>query len=176
MARSPFVDEALTRRWLANLSRPERLADGDMRALLRAHARDAAGPPFEAGDAIVEKAKENRQLIFGAHLVWDEGLGEGWEEGELFELSEQEARQMLFAEPGGTLVETVKRYANEDHVVGWIVVNEIVANGNEGERGMRTDYPWYQTIGREFVAESFHLARKYDPNATLVLNEFGFET
>jgi endo-1,4-beta-xylanase len=131
---------------------------------------------FEAGDAIVANAKENRQLIFGAHLVWDEGLGEGWEEGELFELSEQEARELLFAEPGGTLVETVKRYAGEDHVVGWIVVNEIVANGNEGERGMRTDYPWYQTIGREFVAESFHLARKYDPDATLVLNEFGFET
>jgi endo-1,4-beta-xylanase len=131
---------------------------------------------FDAGDAIVAKAKENRQLIFGAHLVWDEGLGEGWEEGELFELSEAEAREMLFAEPGGTLVETVKRYADEDHVVGWIVVNEIVANGDEGERGMRTDYPWYQTIGREFVAESFHLARKYDPDATLVLNEFGFET
>jgi endo-1,4-beta-xylanase len=131
---------------------------------------------FEAGDAIVAKAKENRQLVLGAHLVWDEGLGEGWEEGELFDLSEQEARELLFAEPGGTLVETVKRYANQDHVVGWIVVNEIVANGNEGERGMRTDYPWYQTIGREFVAESFHLARKYDPNATLVLNEFGFET
>jgi endo-1,4-beta-xylanase len=131
---------------------------------------------FDPGDAIVAEAKENRQLLLGAFLVWDEGLGEGWEEGELFELSEQEARALLFAEPGGTLVETVKRYANQDHVVGWVVVNEIVANGNEGERGMRTDYPWYQTIGREFVAEAFHLARKYDPNATLVLNEFGFET
>jgi endo-1,4-beta-xylanase len=131
---------------------------------------------FGPGDAIVAKAKENRQLLFGAHLVWDEGFGEGWEEGEMFELSEQEARDMLFAEPGGTLVETVKRYAEEDHVVGWIVVNEIVANGDEGERGMRTDYPWYQTIGRGFVAESFRLARKYDRNATLVLNEFGFET
>jgi endo-1,4-beta-xylanase len=131
---------------------------------------------FEPGDAIVAKAKENRQLLFGAHLVWDEGFGEGWEEGEMFDLTEAEARELLFAEPGGTLVETVKRYADEDHVVGWIVVNEIVANGDEGERGMRTDYPWYQTIGREFVAESFHLARKYDPNATLVLNEFGFET
>ena len=129
---------------------------------------------FDSGDAIVAKAEENRQLVFGAHLVWDEGLGEGWAEGELFELSEQEAREMLFAEPGGTLVETVNRYRGR--MAGWIVVNEIVANGDEGDRGMRTDYPWYQTIGREFVAESFHLARKYDPDATLVLNEFGFET
>jgi endo-1,4-beta-xylanase len=125
---------------------------------------------FDAGDAIVAKAEENRQLVFGAHLVWDEGLGEGWEEGELFELSEQEAREILF----GTLVETVKRYRGR--MAGWIVVNEIVANGDEGERGMRTDYPWYQTIGRSFAAEAFHLARANDPDATLVLNEFGFET
>jgi endo-1,4-beta-xylanase len=125
---------------------------------------------FGPGDQIVAKAEENRQLVFGAHLVWDEGLGEGWAEGELFELSEQDAREMLF----GTLEATVSRYRGR--MAGWIVVNEIVANGNEGERGMRTDYPWYQTIGRSFAAEAFHLARENDPHATLVLNEFGFET
>jgi endo-1,4-beta-xylanase len=125
---------------------------------------------FEPGDRIVALAEENGQLVFGAHLVWDEGFGEGWAEGEMFELSEQEARELLF----GTLVATVSRYRGR--MAGWIVVNEIVANGDEGERGMRTDYPWYQTIGREFVAEAFHLARQHDPHATLVLNEFGFET
>ena len=30
----------------------------------------------------------NKQLVFGAHLVWDEGLGEGWGEDELFKLSD----------------------------------------------------------------------------------------
>jgi endo-1,4-beta-xylanase len=125
---------------------------------------------FGPGDAIVAKAEENRQLVFGAHLVWDEGFGEGWPEGAAFELSEQEAREILF----GTLEATVRRYRGR--IAGWIVVNEIVANGDEGERGMRTDYPWYQTIGRGFAAEAFHLARANDPDATLVLNEFGFET
>jgi endo-1,4-beta-xylanase len=125
---------------------------------------------FEPGDRIVALAEQNGQLAFGAHLVWDEGLGEGWAEGELFELSEQEARELLF----GTLAATVRRYAGR--MAGWIVVNEIVANGDEGDSGMRTDYPWYQTIGREFVAEAFHLARRHDRKATLVLNEFGFET
>jgi endo-1,4-beta-xylanase len=68
----------------------------------------------------------------------------------------------------------VARY--QGRMAGWIVVNEIVANGDEGDRGMRTDYPWYQTIGRSFAAEAFHLARQNDLEATLVLNEFGFET
>jgi endo-1,4-beta-xylanase len=125
---------------------------------------------FGPGDQIVELAEQSGQLLFGAHLVWDEGLGEGWAEGELFELTEAEARELLF----GTVEAVVQRY--EGRVAGWIVVNEIVANGDEGEFGMRTDYPWYQTIGREFVAEAFHLAREHDPKATLVLNEFGFET
>lgn len=51
MVRSPFVDETLARRWLSNLTRPERLADPEMRALLRAHGRDAGASPIEAGRA-----------------------------------------------------------------------------------------------------------------------------
>ena len=41
---------------------------------------------------------------------------------------------------------------------------------------MRTDVPWYETIGPTYIAEAFHAARAADPKATLVLNEFGFET
>jgi endo-1,4-beta-xylanase len=123
---------------------------------------------FDTGDQIVELCEQNKQLVFGAHLVWDEGFGEGWGEDEMFQLSEQEARDLLF----GTLEATVTRY--KGRIAGWIVVNEAISN--EGKRGMRTDVPWYQTIGRSYVAESFRLARSLDPDAVLVLNEFGFET
>ena len=50
---------------------------------------------LQAGDRIGAKAEENRQLVFGSHLVWGEGLGEEWPEGYL-ELSRQEARDLLF--------------------------------------------------------------------------------
>jgi endo-1,4-beta-xylanase len=123
---------------------------------------------FEHSDQIVELCERNKQLVFGAHLVWDEGFGDGWGEDELFHLSEQDARTLLF----GTVEATVKRY--KGRIAGWIVVNEAISN--EGKRGLRTDVPWYQTIGRSYVAESFRLARSLDPDATLVLNEFGFET
>jgi endo-1,4-beta-xylanase len=123
---------------------------------------------FGPGDRIVALAERQRQLLFGAHLVWDEGFGEGWGEDELFELSEAEARELLF----GTLEAVVKRYRGR--VAGWIVVNEAISN--EGVDGLRTDVPWYQTIGPSYVAEAFHLARQFDPDAVLVLNEFGFET
>jgi endo-1,4-beta-xylanase len=123
---------------------------------------------FTAGDKIVALAEANKQLLFGAHLVWDEGFGDGWGEDEMFKLSEKEAREILF----GTVEATVKRY--KGRVAGWIVVNEGISN--EGKRGMRTDYPWYQTIGRSYMRESYELVRSLDPDATLVLNEFGFET
>ena len=100
---------------------------------------------FTTGDQIVEFCERNKQLVFGAHLVWDEGFGEGWAEGEMFELSEAEARSLLF----GTLEATVARY--KGRIAGWIVVNEAISN--EGKRGLRTDVPWYQTIGRWYVAE-----------------------
>src|SRR5919108_714850 len=90
------------------------------------------------GDEIVQIAEQNKQLVLGAHLVWDEGFGEGWGEDELFNLSEQEARDLLF----GTVEAVVSRY--KGRVAGWIVVNEAISN--EGRRGMRTDVPWYQTI------------------------------
>jgi endo-1,4-beta-xylanase len=123
---------------------------------------------FDAADQMVEFAEANKQLVFAAHLVWDEGFGDGWGEDEMFKLSEQEARDLLF----GTLRATVERY--KGRVAAWIVVNEGI--DPEGKRGMRTEYPWYQTIGRSYMRESFELARSIDPNATLVLNEFGFET
>ena len=46
----------------------------------------------------------------------------------------------------------------------------------EGKKGIRTNVPWYHTIGPEYITEMFALAREEDRQATLVLNEFGFET
>ena len=54
------------------------------------------------------------------------------------------------------------------------MVNEAI--GTEGIRGLRTDVPWYESIGPSYVAESFEIAHAADPDALLVLNEFGYET
>lgn len=36
------------------------------------------GLVFKYADKIVAFARRHRMLVFGAHLVWDEGFGEGW--------------------------------------------------------------------------------------------------
>jgi endo-1,4-beta-xylanase len=123
---------------------------------------------FTASDKIVALAEQNKQLVFAAHLVWDEGFGDKWDVDEISKMSADEARSLLF----GVLEPTVQRY--KGRVAGWIVVNEGI--DPEGKNGFRTEYPWYQSIGPSYMLEAFQRTRAIDPNATLVLNEFGFET
>jgi endo-1,4-beta-xylanase len=56
-------------------------------------------------------------------------------------------------------------------VAAWSVANEVLSVA-----GLRTDVPWYQTIGPTYVEEAFRAAHAADPDAMLLLNDFGFET
>ncbi|MER7892088.1 endo-1,4-beta-xylanase [Micromonospora sp. NPDC094482] len=123
---------------------------------------------FTYADQIISYAEAQQMAVFGAHLVWDEGFGDGWSEEDLWGMGEQEARDVLF----GTVEAVVRRYRGR--VGTWSVANEVTSP--EGQRGYRTDVPWWEPLGRSYVAESFHVAHAADPKAVLVLNEFGFET
>jgi endo-1,4-beta-xylanase len=123
---------------------------------------------FTSADEFFALAEQQRQLVLGAHLVWDEGFGEGWTEDDLWGLNEQTAHGLLF----DTLEAVVTRYRGR--AAGWIVVNEII-DAHEAD-GIRRDFPWYETLGPGFIAEAFHAAHEADPDALLILNEFGFET
>jgi endo-1,4-beta-xylanase len=123
---------------------------------------------FSYGDRIVAFAERHGMAVFGAHLVWDEGFGEGWTEDDLWGLERAEARRLLF----GTERAVVRHYRGR--VDAWSVANE--ATSPEGVRGIRTDVPWYETIRPSYIPESFFIAHELDPRALLVLNEFGFET
>ncbi|MFL5766661.1 MAG: endo-1,4-beta-xylanase [Actinomycetota bacterium] len=123
-----------------------------------------SGLDFTYPDRIVAFAERRGMLVFGAHLVWDEGFGDGWSDDDLWGMDEQRARTVLFS----TVRRMVERYRGR--VVAWSVANEVVDS-----QGLRHDVPWYNTIGPSYVAEAFHTARRADPDAMLVLNEYGFE-
>jgi endo-1,4-beta-xylanase len=125
---------------------------------------------FGYGDQIVSFAAGNAQPVLAAHLVWDEGLGDGWDPDALFNLSAQEARDLLF----GTIQQEVAHYAGR--VKAWVVANEVTDGNEKDANGFWTEEPWYQTIGPTYVEKAFKLAHRYDPNALLLINEFGFET
>jgi endo-1,4-beta-xylanase len=119
---------------------------------------------FSFGDRIIAYAEGNGQHVFGAHLVWDEGFGEGWTFDDLWGMTEQQARDTLFP----TVQAEVSRY--QGRVKAWVCANEVTDEG-----GIRVDFPWYETIGPEYIAETFQVAHAADPGTMLVINEFGFE-
>jgi endo-1,4-beta-xylanase len=125
---------------------------------------------FTYGDQIVSFAAGNAQPVLAAHLVWDEGLGDGWDPDALFDLGTQEARDLLF----GTIRREVSHYAGK--VRAWVVANEVTDGNERDANGFWTEEPWYQTIGPSYVEKAFRLAHRCDPHATLLINEFGFET
>ncbi len=120
---------------------------------------------FDHGDEIVAFAKGRGVLVLGAHLVWDEGFGDGWNDADFLALEDAEAGELLF----GTIEATVDRYRGQ--MTGWIVANEVL-----GDDGLRTDVPWFWKLGESYVARSFELAHSVDGDATLLLNDFGYET
>jgi endo-1,4-beta-xylanase len=124
---------------------------------------------FSYGDRFFAFAQANAQPVFAAHLVWDEGLGDGWPPDALYFLSEQEARDILY----GTIDQEVAHYNGQ--VKAWVVCNEITDGRRKDANGFWTVNPWYQTIGPTFAEEAFVLARQRDANAILVMNEFGTE-
>jgi endo-1,4-beta-xylanase len=124
---------------------------------------------FTHADRIIAYAEANDQHICAAHLAWDEGFGAGWNEDDLWGMTEQEARNQLFP-----IAAEVSRYRGR--IKTWIVANEVTDPYDSDENGLRTNVPWYATIGPSYVAEAFHLARQEDPCALLLINEFGFET
>ena len=123
---------------------------------------------FTAGDKFFNFAERNNQRILGAHLVWDEGFGEGWTDDDLWGLNRKQAEKLLY----GTVRSVVRHY--KGRADAWIVCNEVT--DPEGIRGVRTNVPWYNTIGKQYIAQSFRIAHRQDPRADLLLNEFGFET
>src|SRR3954464_5022215 len=125
---------------------------------------------FSYGDRAVAFAQGNAQPVFGAHLVWDEGLGDGWPQDQLYNLSTQEARDILF----GTIHDEVAHYRGQ--IKAWVVANEVTDGRRKDANGFWTVEPYYQTIGPTYVEERFNLAHQQDPNALLVINDFGFET
>jgi endo-1,4-beta-xylanase len=125
---------------------------------------------FTYGDQIVSFSTANAQPVLAAHLVWDEGLGDGWGQDALYNLSTQEARDILFP----TIQQEVAHYRGQ--VKAWVVANEVTDGRRKDANGFWTVNPWYQTIGPTYVEEAFNLAHQQDPNALLLINDFGFET
>jgi endo-1,4-beta-xylanase len=115
---------------------------------------------FSGGDAIVAFAEARGMRVKGHTLVWH-GATPPWVEA----LSPSELR-IAFEDHIRTVAGHYRR-----RVYAWDVVNEAI---DDSVSGLRSTV-FSRGLGPGYVAEAFRLARRADPDAELVYNDYGAE-
>lgn len=147
-------------------------------AFLDRDASIAAGEPeirTENVDDIMDMAEEAGLKMRGHTLVWHSQTPE-WLFHEDFDEEKDYADKDTMLARMETYIKKVLTFCKEEHpglVYAWDVVNECASD----ENGLRTDSPWYKTIGEEYIEKAFEFARKYaEDGVKLYLNDYSTES
>jgi len=117
---------------------------------------------FKKGDALIEYAEANGQLVRGHTLLWH-SQAPRW----FFVDGEGLPSKEVMLERIRTHVSTVADHY-KGHIDSWDVVNEAVADD-----GTLRNSPYLQAVGsEEYIAEAFYAAREADPEAKLFINDY----
>ncbi|MDO8266010.1 MAG: endo-1,4-beta-xylanase [Candidatus Saccharibacteria bacterium] len=121
---------------------------------------------FKDMDEVFDFADQNDMSVRVQHMLWgdDKWLPDWLTQGEF-------SREELLSIIQNHIQTVGSRY--KGRVREYTVVNE--AFSRELETGGNKDW-WGQQLGREYIDNAFIWARAADPNAVLILNDFGNET
>ena len=138
---------------------------------------------WDDADTLVNYAYDNDKLMRGHTLVWHSQMP-SW----FFKDSEDSSKEVSSEDLLERMVEHIttvaSRYAGK--IYAWDVVNEVMADG-VSENGLRRDNEnskWARIIGDldgdgdddDYIEVAFRAARAADPNAKLIINEYGAES
>lgn len=121
---------------------------------------------FEAPDRFIEFAKEHDLDVVGHCLVWakddrtDEWMKLGPE-------GQPVTREQLLSRIEEHVATVVDRY--QETATMWDVVNEALADGSDG---YLRDSIYSRTTGVDFIETAFRAARRHDPDALLIYNDY----
>jgi endo-1,4-beta-xylanase len=119
---------------------------------------------FDAADALLNFAEQNRIKLRGHNLLWHRQIPPWF----TAMANPANARNLLESH-----IETVAgRYASRMH--SWDVVNEAIQVSDGRPDGLR-DSPWLRLVGDDYIEIAFNAARRADPQALLTYNDYGIE-
>lgn len=117
---------------------------------------------FTGGDALLAFATQHHMLFRGHNLVWHEQTP-AWAGAD-----PATAQQQLVSH----ITAEVSHYAGRAQ--SWDVVNEPLEPLDGRADGLRNN-AWLQSLGPGYIDTAFRAAAAADPNAVLVLNDYGME-
>jgi endo-1,4-beta-xylanase len=129
---------------------------------------------FSEMDKIVYYAKANKLKVRGHTLVWGQHyedigtIGKDWTPTPAWVHNGKFSREDMIKIMDDHIITVMNRY--RDQVDEWVVVNESASW--EGGGGFANNI-WKAKIGEDYVELAFKKARELDPDAILILNEFG---
>jgi len=119
---------------------------------------------WKGADAIVAFAQKNHFKVRGHCLVWHQQTPAWF----FLEHGKEASKKVLFQHMKEHIFAEMGRYKRK--VYAWDVVNEAVSD--TGKSIYRTESPWYQIAGKEYIAQAFRYAHKADPKAILFYNDY----
>ena len=120
---------------------------------------------FEAGDRIVEFAKEHGLKVRGHTLVWHNQTPAWFFRDSSGTILEKEA---MLERLRGYIFDVLDHYRGQ--VYAWDVVNEAI--GNKPGEAYRDTTEWFRICGPEFIEKAFVYAREADPEVQLFYNDY----
>jgi endo-1,4-beta-xylanase len=123
---------------------------------------DGVNWQWQRADRLVDFATRHDMYVLGHTLVWHSQVPPS-----IFK--DQDGKPLTRAALLGRMEEHISTLVGRyrGRVRAWDVVNEAVDEGN----GWRHS-PWHDIIGDDFMEQAFRLARKADPAATLLYNDY----
>lgn len=128
---------------------------------------------MENVDRIMTMAEKAGLKMRGHTLVWHSQTPD-WLFYKDYDTSKEYVNKKTMLKRMESYIKKVMTFCKEKHpglVYAWDVVNEAFSDDPEG--GYRTDSPWYEIIGEEYIEKAFEYARKYAEEGTkLFLNDY----
>ncbi|WP_440118185.1 endo-1,4-beta-xylanase [Paenibacillus sp. QZ-Y1] len=130
-------------------------------------------------DRLVSFAKANDMEIRGHTLLWHSQVP-NWFFTDPNDASKPATREQLLARMKTHIQTIMTRYKGKVHT--WDVVNEVISDGG-GLRNEASNSKWRDIIGdvdgdgddSDYIELAFRYAREADPDAVLVINDYGLE-
>lgn len=125
---------------------------------------------WRGADELVAFAKAYNMAVHGHTLVWHQQVPD-WmfndEQGKPLTAS-PESKALVLARLETHIRALVGRYKGAINV--WDVVNEVI---DPGYQDCMRRTKWYELTGTDYIATAFRVAREVDPDAKLLINDYG---
>jgi endo-1,4-beta-xylanase len=126
---------------------------------------------FGPGDKIAAYADKTFTYLRGHTLVWHSQTP-AWFFADPKDASKPASKETLLAREKAYIQEVVGHYKGQ--VKSWDVVNEVLSDAS----GLRTGAEgskWFAIAGADYIEKAFIWAHEADPDAELVINDYGLE-